>query len=164
MECWLHHSPSFPLQFEIHWFRWLSEYFFTLKILWFGMIWWLIEILIWRRQWHPTRVLLLGKSHGRRSLVGCSPWGLKESDWLSDFTFTFHFYAWEKNTPVFLPGESQGWGRSHRVGHDWSDLAVAEILINSWSLWNFCEVNEEDMQKMPRKCLLFFSSCNSLHL
>ena len=26
-------------------------------------------------QWHPTPVLLPGKSHGRRSLVGCSPWG-----------------------------------------------------------------------------------------
>ena len=33
-----------------------------------------------RRQWHPTPVLLLGKSHGRRSLVGCSPWGHEESD------------------------------------------------------------------------------------
>ena len=30
--------------------------------------------------WHPTPVLLPGKSHGWRSLVGCSPWGLKESD------------------------------------------------------------------------------------
>ena len=29
----------------------------------------------WRRQWHPTPVLLPGNSHGRRSLVGCSPWG-----------------------------------------------------------------------------------------
>ena len=28
-----------------------------------------------RRQWHPTPVLLPRKSHGRRSLVGCSPWG-----------------------------------------------------------------------------------------
>ena len=28
-----------------------------------------------RRQWHPTPVLLLGESHGRRSPVGCSPWG-----------------------------------------------------------------------------------------
>jgi len=27
------------------------------------------------RQWQPTPVLLPGKSHGRRSLVGCSPWG-----------------------------------------------------------------------------------------
>ena len=34
----------------------------------------------WRRQWHPTPVLLPGKSHGQRSLVGCSPWGRKESD------------------------------------------------------------------------------------
>ena len=28
-----------------------------------------------RRQWHPTPVLLPGKSHGQRSLVGCGPWG-----------------------------------------------------------------------------------------
>ena len=34
----------------------------------------------WRRQWHPTPVLLPGKSHGPRSLVGYSPWGCKESD------------------------------------------------------------------------------------
>ena len=33
-----------------------------------------------RRQWHPTPVLLPGKSHGWRSLVGCSPWGHQESD------------------------------------------------------------------------------------
>ena len=35
---------------------------------------------LWRRQWHPTPVLLPGKSHGQRSLVGCSPWGFEESD------------------------------------------------------------------------------------
>ena len=34
----------------------------------------------WRRQWHCTPVLLPGKSHGQRSLVGCSPWGCEESD------------------------------------------------------------------------------------
>ena len=34
----------------------------------------------WRRQWHPTPALLPGKSHGWRSLVGCSPWGREESD------------------------------------------------------------------------------------
>ena len=33
-----------------------------------------------RRQWHTTPVLLPGKSLGRRSLVGYSPWGRKESD------------------------------------------------------------------------------------
>ena len=97
-----------------------------------------------RRQWQPTPVLLSGKSHGQRSLVGCSPWGREESGtterlhfhfsllcigegngnplqcsclenpmdggawWavvhgvvksrarLSNFTFTFHFHALEK--------------------------------------------------------------------
>ena len=45
-----------------------------------------------RRQWQPTPVLLPGKSHGQRSLVGCSPWGRNRTR-LSDFTFTFHFHA-----------------------------------------------------------------------
>ena len=53
------------------------------------LIFYIILFLYWRRQWQPTPVLLPGKSHGRRSLVGCSPWGRKESDkteWLH-----FHF-------------------------------------------------------------------------
>ena len=29
----------------------------------------------WRRKWQPTPVSFPGKSHGQRSLVGCSPWG-----------------------------------------------------------------------------------------
>ena len=41
-----------------------------------------------RRQWHPTPVLLPGKSHRRRSLVGCSPWGREESD----ITERLHFH------------------------------------------------------------------------
>ena len=42
-----------------------------------------------RRQWHPTPILLPGKSHGRRSLVGCSPWGRKESDMTERLPFHF---------------------------------------------------------------------------
>ena len=42
-------------------------------ILWLGFE--VIQHHFWRRQWHPTPVLLPGKSHGWRSLVGCSPWG-----------------------------------------------------------------------------------------
>ena len=34
----------------------------------------------WRRKWQPTPVLLPGKSHGWKSLVGYSQWGHKESD------------------------------------------------------------------------------------
>ena len=44
-----------------------------------------------RRQWHPTPVLLPGKSHGWRSLVGCSPWGRKESDTTERLHFHFSF-------------------------------------------------------------------------
>ena len=42
-----------------------------------------------RRQWHPTPVLLPGKSHGRRSLAGCSPWGREESDTTERLHFHF---------------------------------------------------------------------------
>ena len=142
-----------------------------------------------RRRWHPTPVLLPGKSHGWRCLVGCSPWGCKESDtterlpfhfslscigegngnplqrsclenprdggawwaavygvtrswtrlkWLSsiaslqglsDFTFTFHFHALEKEMATHssvlawrIPGTGEPGGLlsmgSHGVGHD----------------------------------------------
>ena len=63
-----------------------------------------------RRQWHPTPVLLPGKSHGQRSLVGCNPWGHYQLDTsLSLFTFMHWRRKWQP-TPVFLPGESQGQG------------------------------------------------------
>ena len=86
----------------------------------------------WRRQWHPTPVLLPGKSHGWRSLVGCSPWGREESD----TTERLHFHALEKEMATHssvlawrIPGTREPGGLpsmgSHRVGHDWSDLAVA---------------------------------------
>ena len=48
-----------------------------------------IIYITWRRKWQPTPVLLPGKSHRRKSLVDCSPWGREESDtteWLH-----FHF-------------------------------------------------------------------------
>ena len=45
--------------------------------------------LSWRRRWHPTPVLLPGESHGRRSLVGCSPWGREESNTTERLHFHF---------------------------------------------------------------------------
>ena len=90
-------------------------------------VWYLLAARTRRRQWHPTPVLFPGKSHGRRSLVGCSP----RSRWWSDTTERLHFHFslftfmhWRRKwqpTPVFLPGESQGqwslvgchlWGRT----------------------------------------------------
>ena len=45
----------------------------------------------WRRQWHPTPVLLPGKSHGQRSVVGYSTRGHRESDTTERLHFHFHF-------------------------------------------------------------------------
>jgi len=89
---------------------------------------------IQRRQWHPTPVLLPGKSHGWRSLVGCNPWGREESDMTE--RLHFHFHALEKEMATHSsvlawrilgtgePGRLPSMG-SHRVGHDWRDLAAA---------------------------------------
>ena len=46
-------------------------------------------VFIQKRQWHPTLVLLPGKSHRQRSLVGCSPWGPEESDTTEQIHFHF---------------------------------------------------------------------------
>ena len=56
----------------------------------------------WRRQWHPTPVLLPAKSHGWRGLVGCSPWGRQESDtteWLH-FHFSLSCFGEGNGTPL----------------------------------------------------------------
>ena len=79
--------------------------------------------------WHPTPVLLPGKSHGRRSLWAVVHGVAKSRARLSDFTFTFHFHALEKEmaTPSSVlawripgTGEPDGWPSlgSHKVGHD----------------------------------------------
>ena len=88
-----------------------------------------------RRQWQPTPVLLPGKSHGRRSLVGCSPWGCEQSD----TTEQLHIHALEKEMVTHssvlawrIPGMVEPGGLpsigSHGVRHDWSDLAAAAAL------------------------------------
>ena len=55
-----------------------SNRLFLMSLIFFG-----------RRQWHPTPVLLPGKSQGQRSLVGCSPWGCQESDTTERLHFHF---------------------------------------------------------------------------
>ena len=102
-----------------------------------------------RRHWQPTPVLLPGNFHGRRSLVGCSPWGRWESD-MSSFTFTFHFHALEKEMATHssvlawrIPGMGEPGGLpsmgSHRVRHDWSDLAAAAAAAFFAVLILICE-------------------------
>ena len=60
------------------------------------------KIKLWKRQWHPTPVLLPGKSHGRRSLVGCSPWCREESDTTErlHFHLSLSFIGGGNGTPL----------------------------------------------------------------
>ena len=99
------------------------------------------KVTFQRRQRHPTPVLLPGKSHGRRSLEGCSPW----RRWGSDMTewLHFHFPALEKEMATHssvlawrIPGTGEPGGLPsmglHRVGQDWSNLAVAADATYKW--------------------------------
>ena len=90
---------------------------------------------IWRSQWHPTPVLLPGKSHGRRAWWAVVHGVTKSRTRLSDFTFTFHFHSLEKEMATHssvlawrIPGTGEPRGLpsmgSHRVRHDRSDVAA----------------------------------------
>ena len=105
----------------------------------------------WRRQRHPTPVLLIGKSHGWRSLVGFSPWGWEERTRLSNLCFTFHFHALEKEMATHssvlawrIPGTGEPGGLPSmglpRVGHDWSDLAAAARVTPALK---YCEFSQK---------------------
>ena len=82
----------------------------------FVNLWRYLKLTFRRRQWHPTPVLLPGKSHGRRSLVGCSPWGHWELDttqWLH-FDFSLSCIGEGNGNPLLCsclenPGDRGAW-------------------------------------------------------
>ena len=100
---------------------------------------WSVKYTLWGRQWHPTPVLLPGKSHGRRTLVGCSPWGHEESDMTEQIHFHFSLSCIGEGNGNPLqcsclenprdgePGRLPSMG-SHRVGLNWTDLAAAAAV------------------------------------
>ena len=73
-------KPLVEMELIRDWVSFLEQHFFHFTM---------FRQHLWRRQWHPTPVLLPGKSHGWRSLVGCSPWGCKESDTTEQLHFHF---------------------------------------------------------------------------
>ena len=94
-----------------------------------------------RRQWHPTPVLLPGTSHDGGAWWAAVHGVTKSWTWLSDFPFTFHFHALEKEMATHssvlawrIPGTGEPVGLPsmglHRVGHNWSDLAAAAVWLH----------------------------------
>ena len=99
------------------------------------------------------------------------PWGAWQAavhgvaqSWtrLNDFTFTFHFHALEKEMATHssvlawrIPGTRKPDGLlsmgSHRVGHDWSDLAAAAATPDTW-LWINVKIHgSHDVHSFERK-------------
>ena len=100
----------------------------------------------WRRKWQPTPVHLPGKSHWRRSLVGCSPWGRKESDKTEQLHFHFHFPYLEPVccsmssskccilTCIQISQEAVKWSGfpiTLRVYHSWLWSTHSSVLLQS---------------------------------
>ena len=103
-----------------------------------------VIILYWqRRRWHPTPVLLPGKSHGQRSLVGCSPWGLEELDTTERLHFSLSCIG-EENGHLLqcfcLENPRDGgawWAAVYGVTQSWSLLNQLSISSSSILYWCF---------------------------
>ena len=122
-----------------------GRFVFSLFLIWVMVFW------VWRRQWHPTPVLLPGKSHGWRSLVGCSPWGLE-----SDTTERLHFHF-----SLSCIGEGNGnplqcsclenptdrgawWAAISGVAQSWTQL---KLLSSSSSILGYASLIEWNIGK-----------------
>ena len=68
----------------------------------------------WRKAWHPTPVFLPGESNGWRSLVGCSPWGCKESERLKQLSMYTH--TQDKEEPNIRRGGARGKMKAQCLG------------------------------------------------
>ena len=108
-----------------------------------------------RRQWHPTPVLLPGKSHGRRSLVDCRPWGR----WELDTTEQLHFHF-----SLSCIGEGNGnplqcsclenprdrgawWASVYRVAQSWPRLKRLSSSSKPRNTWD-CQQQPEARKRL----------------
>ena len=98
----------------------------------------------WEKAMATHSSTLPGKSHGQRSLVGCSSWGREESDTTEQLHFHFSLSCTGEGNATHssvlawrIPGTGEPGGLpstgSHRVGHDWSDSAAAAVVTR----WNW---------------------------
>ena len=121
-------KPAFPF----------SSFTFSKRLFGFSSLSAIMVVSSAEKAMAPPPVLLPGKSHGQRSLVGCSPWGRYESDTTERLLFQFSLscIGGGNGNPLqysCLENSRDGgawWAGllsmgSHRIGHDWSDSAAA---------------------------------------
>ena len=84
----------------------------------------------WRRKWQPTPVFLPGESHGRRSLVGCSPWGCTESD-TTEATWQLHSFLelFSHCSPVAY------WAPTNLGSSSFSVISFCLFILSFTLLW-----------------------------
>ena len=94
--------------------------------------------IYWRRQWQPTPVLLPGKAHGRRRLVGCNSWGRWESDTTEQLKWTESGFSGEGNgSPLQYsclekPMDRRAWWATvHGVAKRWTRLKQLSMQFSS---------------------------------
>ena len=94
----------------------------------------------WRRKWQPTPVFLPGKSHGQRSLAGCSPWGRWESDTEQlHFQFSLSCIGEGNGNPLqcsSLENPRDGgawWAAVYRVAESRTRLKRLSSIYSWWS-------------------------------
>ena len=111
--------------------------------------------ILWRRKWQPTPVLLPGKSHRWRSMVGYSPWGHKKSDTteqLHSLTHWTHSGSWALVSAPFWP--------TSELSPELSIL-ISKHLMGS-STWQNSKIFKPNTSKIkfmtiPQTCLPAFS-------
>ena len=108
--------------------------------LWLNVLIILWCTFLWRRQWHPTPVLLPGKSHGWRAWWAAVHGVAKSRTRLSDFTFTFLFPELEKEMATHssalawrIPGTGEPGGLpSNGVAQSWTWLKWLSSRVEMW--------------------------------
>ena len=109
----------------------------------------------WRRQWHPTPVLLPGKSHGRRSLIGYSPWGCEESDTTErrHFHFPLSCIREGNGNPVQCScledprDEGAWWAVIYEAAQSWTRLKRFSSSSSSNKQWTMASVIDDTISK-----------------
>ena len=110
-----------------------------------------------RRQWQPTPVLLPGKSHGQRSLVGCHLWGHEESDTTEWLHFHFSLSCVGEGNGNLLQcsclenprdggawwaavyGVSQSWTRLMRLSSSSSSSSIYNLILKN-AILKLCDI------------------------
>ena len=113
----------------------------------------MIQVHYQRRQWQPTPILLPGKSHGQKSLVGCSPWGSEESDTTEQLHSDFSLSCTGEGNcnPLqcsFLenPRDREAWWATvHKVAKSQTQLKRLSLLV--WVIGRFYTAMSTKSQK-----------------